>query len=531
MKPTLMDLHRTIETLPELTSSKIFEGSRFSKTGLFSQQIFGPIKSFSCACNKLNSPSGRALEGEVCRACNVELISSTSRRNRFARVKLPFPILNPIFYSLITANKSSVKKVILDLINYKYKYYFDKDGKLQKCRELPEDIDLSTIEILEGLDGILKFINTLIESDSSNEVYQYIIKHYDQITIDNVLVIPPDLRPCERRGSNKGHHIADEINQLYLELIMKGNQIKLIPFTLTTDNHVYKSNYRHIQNTVIKIYEFVLNKLSKKNGLIRSNILGKRVDFSGRAVISPNPTLKIDECKVPYWMILEILKPQLTSHLVNRKLFKRYNKAAEHIDTCLQNRSTELFDIVQEYCEDKVCVLNRQPTLHRLSVLGFKVRVHLGNTIQIHPMVTNGFNADFDGDCSVCNADLIKEGQIININIADVKDREDLFIKYNSKTKENGIIIDKYKPTSDTYINSIDPKTGNYENKKITQYTVHHNIEMYKIHDKENRFEDFWTSYDHSLIVFDENLGEIVRTSPKELLENPEGKYLIKENK
>src|SRR5690606_20063302 len=113
----------------------------------------------------------------------------------------------------------------------------------------------------------------------------------------------------------------------YLELLMKGNQIKLIPFTLTEDSHVYKSNFKHIQNTTIKIYDFILNKLSKKKGLIRSNILGKRVDFSGRAVISPNPTLNLDECKVPYWMILEILKPQLTSHLVNRKMFKRYNSA------------------------------------------------------------------------------------------------------------------------------------------------------------------------------------------------------------
>ncbi len=138
--------------------------------------------------------------------------------------------------------------------------------------------------------------------------------------------------------------------------------------------------------------------MSKKTGLIRSNILGKRVDFSGRAVISPDPTLNINECRLPYWMVLEILKPQLIAHFVNRRICKRYNQAIQMIDESIQNNDSKFFHIVEEFCKDTVCVLNRQPTLHRLSVLAFKVKIHLGNTIQIHPMICNPFNADFDGD-------------------------------------------------------------------------------------------------------------------------------------
>lgn len=268
--------------------------------------------------------------------------------------------------------------------------------------------------------------------------------------------------------------------------------------------------------------------MSKKEGLLRANILGKRIDFSGRAVISPDPTLALDHCRIPYWMILEILKPQIVTHLVNRRICKRYNQAVKLVDTCIRSKSAELYDVVSEFCNNKLCILNRQPTLHRLSVLAFRISIHLGNTIQIHPMICHPFNADFDGDSFNGVIELNIGGQTSKIDISKLQNRKDLFISYKTKRKENGIIVTKYKPVNeDIKIKAIDTKTGNIDYKKITDYSVHENIDMYKIHDDENRFKDFHASYDHSLIVYDENEQEIKIVTPREVIENPTGKYIL----
>jgi len=387
----LINMDMICESLREVTSPKIFESGKFSKNGLFSQQIFGPIKSDSCACNKITY-RGRTLRDSVCPKCEVEIVSSEERRKRYAKITLPFPILNPIFYYIITISKSTTKTIINDMLTYTAQYYFDDDGVIKKLGETarPEGI-----EILTGLKGALRYIEILIDREDRVE-FQFIRDNFDKILINNVLIIPPDFRPCGSSSSNK--HIMDSINELYRSIIVACNQVKLLPYDVVEGDDVWRTNFKYIQLNVTKLFEYVLTKMSKKEGLLRANILGKRVDFSGRAVISPDPTLPLDRCRIPYWMILEILKPQIVTHLVNRRVCKRYNQAVKIVEDCIKSKSTELFDIVSEFCSDKICVLNRQPTLHRLSVLAFKVSIHLGNTIQIHPMICHPFNADFDGD-------------------------------------------------------------------------------------------------------------------------------------
>lgn len=389
---SLVDIDAESENLKEILSPKIIESGKFAKTGLYSQQIFGPVKSDSCACNRITY-RGRSLRNTKCERCEVDIVSSEERRKRFAKITLPFPILNPLFYHIMIKSKSSAKNILVDMLEFKCSYYFDERGVPVKV--LDNEPRPSGVELMTGLEGVLRYIEEEINNDDRKE-FQFIRDNFDKILMNNVLVIPPDFRPCGSNGTGK--IIMDEINALYRLLVVRSNHMRTLPFEISKTDDIYKTNFKHIQTIVIRLFEYILVKMSKKEGLIRGSILGKRVDFSGRAVISPDPTLRLDECRIPYAVILEILKPQLVTYLVNRRVCKRYNQAVKLIEDCLRTKSEELFDLVVEFCRNKVCILNRQPTLHRLGVLAFKVTVHLGNTIQIHPMVCTPFNADFDGD-------------------------------------------------------------------------------------------------------------------------------------
>jgi DNA-directed RNA polymerase subunit beta' len=393
VKLVLHNLEEFCEELPEVTNYKILENRKFPKDGLFSQQIFGPIKSYHCACSK-GSFKGSRYGKEKCPKCDVEITTRSLRKERYAKICLPFPVLNPIFYYFITTNKNSSKKIIDDLIFYRHIYW--RENKKESFVKLKIDEKTPSVgESLTGLDGAITYIKEIIE-DSDKKEYLYIKKNFDQIKLNKVIVIPPEFRPCGKMKNDK--YLADDINFQYSKLIKICKEVKSTPISFSLDNDLYKNNYKYIQSIVLKLYDYVLERMSKKTGLIRNNILGKRVDFSGRAVISPNPELSIDECAVPYWMILEILKPNLIAYLVNRHVCKRYNQASKIIDDCIKEKDTKLFKIVEDYCKNKICVLNRQPTLHRMSVLAFKMKIHLGKTIQIPPLITTPYNADFDGD-------------------------------------------------------------------------------------------------------------------------------------
>jgi len=521
----LINVDKWASKLKAVTNPKPFKNGKYTKDGLFSQQIFGPRRSYYCACR--NTPYiGKRNKGKKCKRCGVEVTTTDTRRKTFAKIALPFPIFNPLFYFLAIKMKTSSKELLTNLLGHKETYYYnDKDVivKLPKDTEPPEGVDM-----LHGIDGAKTYLLTLAESKVGTESADFILSHQESITSSHVIVIPPRFRPCNRDGSGK--FIMDNINKIYNQILIRVNLVNKSPVDMTdTDNSdIYKLNFNNIQQYAIELYTFILDKLSKKNGLIRSNILGKRVDFSGRAVITPNPNLSLDECSIPYFMMLEIAKPQLTGYLVRRRIQKTYKGALDLIDDCIKNKDFRLFDEVVNYADDKYCVLNRQPTLHRLGMLGFKMRVTKGNTIEIPPLITAPFNADFDGDCLDGKIELLFEDKSIRIQMSDIQ-QFDYFKKSTEKFKPNGIHIQKFKPTCDMKIKAIDPKSGKVENKKVTEFFIHENIEMFKVHDSESRFEDFWSSYDHSLIVYDENTEEILKVSPKELLDNPTGRYLIQE--
>jgi DNA-directed RNA polymerase subunit beta' len=403
MKLTHIDTDAICEKLPEVTNSKIFELRKFAKTGLFSQQLFGPVKSYHCACTKF-SYKGPRYDKVACPVCGVEITTSNVRKKRYGKIHLPFKILSPIFYHLVCGRRTSVKKIINDLIYYRCEYYYDEKGDLKKFN-IEEDTRDENVKYLKGLDGAVIYIETLIEEeikqaeDNGTEPRPellFVKANFDKIKIENFLVIPPEFRPCSKLNNNS--YVTDDINKQYQEILKISTEVKCIPYVLQEHDDVYITNFRYIQKLVIEVYDYIMERMSKKTGLIRSNILGKRVDFSGRAVISPNPELKLNQCGLPYWMVLELFKPNLITYFVNRRLCKRYNQAIKLIDESIKNHDAKYLPYVEEFVKDKMCIINRQPSLHRLSVLGFNIRVHLGNTIQIHPMICPPLNADFDGD-------------------------------------------------------------------------------------------------------------------------------------
>ena len=183
--------------------------------------------------------------------------------------------------------------------------------------------------------------------------------------------------------------------------------------------------------------------------------------------------------------------------------------------------------VTEKAMEGRYVLAKRDPVLQPESVRSYEPILTEGHTIQLCALQVGGHNADFDGDSANCFILLKKNDHIDKIHLKDIPNHYKFkFIK--STVKENGIKVSHYEPEEELFTKAIDPNTGNIDYKRILDYSIHENLEMYKIHDPENRFEDFWASADHSLIIYDEIDQEIKKISPKELLENPSGKYLIK---
>lgn len=392
MRLVNVDIDEISKDLPEIKSSKFDSGGKIFKDGIFSLQIFGPLSSYKCACPR-SIYRGPNSNEKVCKVCDVEISTSDSRRKRFGKIKLPFQVLNPMFYYLVTNARSNSKTVIDDLLNYKNRYFINKETK---CVEVYTPESNLKVEVLEGLSGVLKYFDFLCELFPEKDEFIFLQKNKKYMTLNNILVIPPELRSYSK--SSSGVLLMDKLNQHYKELLTRIEKYNKISYEISEDHDVYKTYFKSVQYFVNVIFNYILDRLSTKKGLIRKNILGKRLDFSGRAVISPDPTLRLNQCRIPYLILLEMIKPQLTVYLVNRKICKRYNQAAALLDKCIVDRDPQLFNIVEDFCVGKLCVINRQPTLHRLSIMGFYFKPTLGNTIQIHPLICSPLNADYDGD-------------------------------------------------------------------------------------------------------------------------------------
>jgi len=390
----IVDIESFCEELKEVSSSKIMDKRKFHPAGLFSEQIFGPLKNYTCQCGTYY---GVSKSGTQCEKCKVDIVNSNERRRRYAKITLPIKVVNPLMYDLLSNVAGSHLMDSIDRLmkNEKVTLYFDENGPFVSADpQVPETI----ISSFERVEAIYELVNYFAELYYDEDYKWKIIKNNMQnLLTDYVIVLPADLRPAAK-GVEKNSQEVDKLNRYYQQIITKKESMRDTIININYDKQLYYNYYKQIQKDVFELYEHIMEKLSKKEGLLRQNILGKRVDFSGRAVISPEPSLKLDECYLPYTMILELYKLHISKRLINLGRFKVLNEAIDYVNNCIELRDPDLFEISKEVTRDELCILNRQPSLHRLSMLGFKIKVTLDYVIKLHPLVCSPFNADFDGD-------------------------------------------------------------------------------------------------------------------------------------
>lgn len=393
--PNLLNIDEFCKDLKSVTSIKLIDKKKFHPEGLFSEQIFGPLKNYTCQCGTYY---GISKAGGVCEICEVDIVNSIERRKRFAKITLPIKVINPIFYDLFAeVGGNFVKDVVNDLMtNDKSILFKNKDDEfvIRSHSNIPENT-----QTWSGLEAIQILVENMAVkySDEGIEGWEVIRDNIDQLFINNVIVLPPDLRPAARNVI-RNNQVVDRINRFYISILTKKEIFNMGNLNIRTNKQMFYQHYRLLQNDINDLYTYILEKLSKKEGLIRGNILGKRIDFSGRAVITPNPMLNLDECTIPYFMFLELYKIQISKKLIEDGRYKQLNSAMDFVEQCIEKKSFVLYNLCMELKEGKLCFLNRQPSLHKLNMLAFKINISTDSVIKIHPLICKAYNADFDGD-------------------------------------------------------------------------------------------------------------------------------------
>lgn len=444
-----------------------------SEIGLFSEQIFGPLKSYECQCGKYNGDIRRV----ICEVCNVELINSRVRRYRMGYINLIHPITHSwylksgsCYLHLILSSYSNKLKpkdienissfqysqtysnVLIEKFKTKKKINYDFACNIILNKKSNEILTRQGSEILhlalENLD-LNKEINK-IRLKLSRENFKIFNKFHkinklckkirifesfcnsntkpEWLILTHLPVLPPKLRPIVNLSDST--KFASEFNDIYSEILNHTNTIKFIyslPSKLT--NTLIIKTVKELQKTVdILMGDVVLDSqkiikpntkplkglselLSKKEGLFRHNILGKRVNYSGRGVISVNPDLKLNECSLPITIAMKIFQPLLLKHL------KKYNSIyfqldEKYLDDLIDKNSPIIFKLLEATIKNNLILLNRAPTLHKFGLQAFNVTINLGKTIELHPLVCSGFNADFDGDQMGVYVPLLETSQL-----------------------------------------------------------------------------------------------------------------------
>lgn len=409
MRINFFDVDEFCKDLPEVTSAKVTDRKNFDPAGLFSENIFGPERTGTCSCGTY---WGRSKIGFQCPKCGVTIGYASDRRKKFAKIKLPIPVVNPIMYFLIlkvgkTLFGSLLRDMILPPDNSAPLlgiYYDEKAKKYVRVEKPAEGFEAPVIPegvtLWSGPEGVKDFV--LFEANRQKDTnihWKYIYDNISKLFMHNVIVCPPEFRPVSK---TKDVQMRDKMNEFYLKVI---NLVSTIRDDISTyeNTEIHQYTFRKIQKAVLEFYQYIFSKFAKKTGLIRGSILGKRIDFSARAVIAPDPTLHLNECSIPYVMALELFKLNVANRLLelrqfNDKKFTRYDPAIDYINKCIKLKDYALYDIVCDVTKDKSIMLNRQPTLHRMGLMSYNVKVNRDYVIKIHPLICEPYNADFDGD-------------------------------------------------------------------------------------------------------------------------------------
>jgi len=401
MKLDFFNVDEFCQNLKPITSNKIYSKRGFHPDGLFSEKIFGPVRTGTCSCGIW---WGRSKFGETCSTCGVDITHSNVRRKRFAKIELPFAVVNPIMFYLVSkVGKMTFETILHNLIfDEKSSYYYDVKKKKYVLTTIgtgegePQPVYPEGVIVYKGHAGAFELVKSEAEKNKDNDVgWKFIYDNLSKFYMKNVIVPPPEFRPVSK---TKDVQMRDEINKFFMTILNFSLMMKQEDLNSIENVEISLVNFKNLQKHIFELYDYIFSKFSKKTGLIRGFILGKRIDFSGRAVICPDPTLELDQCSIPYLMILELFKLEIANILLEKRKFKRYDPAVEYIDKCIKMHDYALLDVAKQVSTDRYAMLNRQPTLHRMGIMSFKILVNCEYVIKIHPLICEPYNADFDGD-------------------------------------------------------------------------------------------------------------------------------------
>ncbi|MCF7926331.1 MAG: DNA-directed RNA polymerase subunit beta' [Candidatus Izimaplasma sp.] len=425
------------------------------KDGLFCERIFGPTKDYQCACNNKSKRSSHS--GKKCPVCGVEITESKVRRERMGHIELAAPVVHTWYlrnspsrlaklldlkaksleevvylasYIVIDSGDTDLQyKQILSEAEYSIKYM--EYGSRFKALSGAEAVKV----LLKDLD--LERESKLLRSrlpDASKQKRKRIIKRLDVVegflqsdnkaewmVMDVLPVIPPELRPMVQLDG--GRFATTDLNDLYRRILNRNNRLKR-QFEQGAPHLITKNEKRMLQEAVDALIDnskrgrrvveknrplkSLSDMLRGKQGRFRQNLLGKRVDYSGRSVIVVGPSLEMYQCGLPKEMAITLFKPFVIKELIDREISTNIKHAKRLVD---EHSDTRIWDVLEDVVKEHPVLLNRAPTLHRLGIQAFEPKLVEGKAIQLHPLVTTAFNADFDGDQMAVHVPLSEEAR------------------------------------------------------------------------------------------------------------------------
>jgi DNA-directed RNA polymerase subunit beta' len=450
-------------TKPETINYRSFKPE---KDGLFCERIFGPVKDWECHCGKYKRIRYR---GVICDRCGVEVTLSKVRRERMGHIELSVPVAHIWFFKTLPSPMGNLINITLrdlERVIYYSSYIVLDPGKQEveenqlldeeeylalraKAREegdtgFKADIGAPAVrELLGRLDikQLAEELRTGVASETSQHRKKQMLKRLKIVDaflssgdsgdlpnnpawmiLDVIPVIPPDLRPLVPLDG--GRFATSDLNDLYRRVINRNNRLtKLIQHK--APEVILRNEKRMLQEAVDALFDngrrskairgrgkrplkSLSDMLKGKQGRFRQNLLGKRVDYSGRSVIVVGPELRLHQCGLPKAMAVELFKPFIIHKLVEKGIAETVKRAKKIVE----RESPEVYEILEEIIQDHPVLLNRAPTLHRLGIQAFEPVLVEGKAIRIHPLVCAAFNADFDGDQMAVHVPLSFEAQL-----------------------------------------------------------------------------------------------------------------------
>src|SRR3974390_3058804 len=436
---------------PETINYRTFKPE---KGGLFCERIFGPVKDWECSCGKYKRIKHR---GVVCDRCGVEVTLARVRRERMGHIELAVPVCHIWFFKCLPSRIGLVLDMTarnLERVVYYEDYMVVDAGSTplkqnqllseHEYREARETYGADAFVAKMGAEAVrdalakvdlakqIDHLQQAMTETKSKQIRKKIAKRIkllqglqssksrpEWLILTVLPVIPPDLRPLVPLEG--GRLATSDLNDLYRRVINRNNRLKNL-LQLKTPEVIIRNEKRMLQEAVDALFDngrhgrpvtgagnralkSLSDMLKGKGGRFRQNLLGKRVDYSGRSVIVIGPELKLNQCGLPKKMALELFKPFVMRRLVEYNYAHNIKSAKRLVD----RESPEVWDVLEEVTKERPVLLNRAPTLHRLGIQAFEVVLIDGSAIQIHPLVCAAFNADFDGDQMAVHVPLSEE--------------------------------------------------------------------------------------------------------------------------